>query len=184
MGQLLFVDGSPVLVKKLIQNFVKSTDVTSEKIQLELIFNIMQVAFPGENLENIRSKMEEVETWESKLEKFSEFIKWSQHVINVEHLTTLLNGIYNRTYGAHCIETDNVVKIKSPIVLVRPTDSVVTDIDEDYELQKFTDGLVTLKFIDGNHQSMLENPNLIEIINEMNPNQESRKDFVNAFIKK
>lgn len=182
---MLFVDGSPVLVKKMLQNFVKSTDVDAiaEKIQLELIFDIMQTVFPEENLDNIRSKLEQVETWESKLEKCTEFIKWSQHGINAEHFTTLCNGIYYRTCAIHCNETDNVVKIKSPIILVRPTEPIVLDIDEDYELQKYTEGLVTLKFIDGNHQSILENPKLIEIINEMNPNQESRKDSVNSFIK-
>lgn len=180
---MLCIDGSPILHKKMIQNFVKSTDVTDEKIQLELICNIMQAAFPEENIDNIRSKMEQVKTWESKLDKLTEFIKWSQQEIDIPYFTTLSTGIYIRTYAAHCNSTDNVVKIKSPIVLVRPTDAVVTDIDEDYELKKFTEGLVTLKFMEGNHQSILENPKLIDVINEMNPNQESRRDFVNAYIR-
>lgn len=178
------IDGSPTLLKKMIQNFVKSKDVTDEKIQLELISHIMQAVFPEENLENIRHKMEQLETWDSKLDKLVEFIKWSQLEIETEYFTTLCNGIYNRTIAAHHSQTENFVKIRSPIVLVRPTDAIVSDIDEDYELQRCTDGLVTLKFIDGNHQTILENPKLIEIINEMNPNLESRKDFVNIFIKK
>lgn len=178
------IDGSPTLLKKMIQNFVKSKDVTDEKIQLELITNIMQAVFPEENLENIRHKMEQLKTWESKLDKLIEFIKWSQLEIETEYFSTISSGIYNRTIAAHHSQTENFVKIRSPIVLVRPTDAIVSDIDEDYELQRYTEGLVTLKFIDGNHQTILENPKLIDIINEMNPNLESRKDFVNVFINK
>ncbi len=172
------IDGSPIMLKKMIQNFVKSKDVTDEKIQLELISHTMQAVFPEENLENIRLKMEQITTWESKLDKLIEFIKLSQSDIEIEHFTTLCTGIYNRTTAAHHSQTENIVKIQSPIVLVRPTDALVSDIDEDYELHRFTEGLVTLKFIDGNHQSILENPKLIDIINEMDPNLGSRKDFV------
>lgn len=168
----------------MVLNFVNSTDVTDEKIQLEMISHIMQAVFPEENLDNIRQKMEQLKTWESKLDKLMEIIKWSQLEIETEFFTTLCNGLYNRTMAAHHSQTENFVKIKAPIVLVRPTDAVVADIDEDYELQRYTDGLVTLKFIDGNHQSILENPKLVEIINEMDPNLESRKDFVDVFIKK
>lgn len=167
----------------MIQNFIKSKDVTDEKIQLELITHTMQAVFPEENLENIRQKMEQIKTWEKKLEKLMEFIKWSQLDIDIDYFTTLCNGIYNRTIAAHHSQTENIVKIKSPIVLIRPTDAIVSDIDEDYELPRYTEGLVTLKFIDGNHQSILENSKLIDVINEMNPNLDSRKDFVNIFIK-
>lgn len=168
----------------MIQNFVKSKDVTDEKIQLELISHTMQAVFPEENLENIRRKMEQIQTWDKKLDKLVEFIKWSQLEIDTDYFTTLCNGIYNRTIAAHHSQTDDIVKIRSPIVLIRPTDAIVSDIDEDYELPRCTEGLVTLKFIDGNHQSILENPKLVEIINEMNPNLDSRKDFANIFIKK
>jgi len=144
----------------------------------------MQSVFPEENLDNIRRKMGQTETWEKKLEKTVEFIKWSQLEVDTDYFTSLCNGIYNRTIAAQHNETDNIVKIKSPIVLVRPTDAIVSDIDEDYELPRCTEGLVTLKFIDGNHQTILENSKLIDIINEMNPNLDSRKDFVDIFIKK
>lgn len=183
-GLVLCIDGSPTLLKKMIQNFVKSKDVTEEKIQLELTANIMQAVFPEENLDNIRNKMEQMKTWESKLEKLVEFIKWSQIEMETEYFVSLCSGIYNRALAAHRIQTDNFVKIKSPIVLVRPIHAIVSDIDEDYELARYTEGLVTLKFIDGDHQSILENPKLIEVINEMNPNLESRKEFVDIFVKK
>lgn len=181
---VLCIDGSPTLLKKMIQNFVKSKAVTDETIQLELISHMMQAVFPEENLDSMRQKMEHLAGWEMKLNKLIEIIKWSQLDIQVDYFTTICDGIYNRTIAAHHSQTENVVKIKSPIVLVRPTDAIVSDIDEDYELQRYTEGLVTLKFIDGNHQSILENSKLVDIINEMNPNLESRKDFVNIFIKK
>lgn len=177
------IDGSPAFLRKIIEKFVKTKDVTDEKIQLELISQTMRTIFPEERLDNIRQKMAELKGWENKLNKLIEFIRWAQLDINIEHLSMLCNGVYHRTSSAYRCQTDGIAKIKSPIVLLRPTDPIITDIDEDYELQKCTEGLVTLKYLDGNHQSLLENPKLVSIINEMDPNQESRKDFVNIYIR-
>lgn len=183
-GLVMCIDGSPIFLKKMIQKFIKSEEATDEKIQLEIISQTMQTVFPEESLDNIRRKMEQIETWDKKLEKMVEFIKVAQLEIETDYFTTLCSGIYNRTIAAHHSQTDNIVKIKSPIVLVRPTDALISDIDEDYEMPRFTEGLVTLKFIDGDHQSILANPKLIDIINEMDPNLNSRKDFMNIFVKK
>lgn len=53
----------------------------------------------------------------------------------------------------------------------------VVDIHEDYELSEYTDGAINLKFIEGNHTTMLDNDKLLQIVKDSDPNQASNRDF-------
>lgn len=77
------------------------------------------------------------------------------------------------------MEITNVHKIRSPITLIRPTEVAFVDIEEDYELSRYTEASVTLKFIEGNHTSMLDNAKLADIINDCDPYLQSNKNFEN-----
>lgn len=87
--------------------------------------------------------------------------------------------MYNRLRILFELDITNVQKIKSPITLIRPTEVAFVDIEEDYELSRYTESSVTLKFIEGNHTSMLDNTKLADIINDCDPYLQSNKDFKN-----
>lgn len=58
-------------------------------------------------------------------------------------------------------------KIKSNITLIRPSTNLVVDIDKDYNLNQYTNGQVFVKFMDGNHLTILDNAELYKTIDEI-----------------
>jgi len=78
---------------------------------------------------------------------------------------------------AASFDLNGLKKIKSPITLVRPAEVSLQDIDEDYCISQLTSGTVTLKVIEGNHTTMLDNPSLSQIINDFDPALLEDKNF-------
>lgn len=163
-GHVVSVDGSPSYTRKIVEKFVGSKDPTNEKIQLELLSHAMQAITSEESLDNIRMKIEPIE---SKWDKAVDLIKESKASIDGEYFKVIAKGVYNRILATLQYSARDIVKIKSPITLIRATEALVSDTDEDMELPKYTEGLFNMKFIDGTHQSIVEDPKLIDIINEI-----------------
>lgn len=175
-GNVLLIDGAPVFLKQLSYGQI-TTDITNESIQLMLIVAIVQNIFPEESPEQIMLKLTECPTWEKKVDKLVEFGR-AQSEYSEQYMRSTTQAMYNRLKILLNYDTENVQRIKSHITLVRPTEVAVVDIDEDYELSRFTEGQVNLKFIDGNHTTVLDNDKLIQIINDCDPNFESYRNFV------
>lgn len=166
-GNILLIDGAPVFLKKLSYGHI-GHDVTDESIQLMLILAILQNIFPQENPADMLGRLSDCVTWQSKIDKLIEFGK-SQAEYSETYMRSITEAMYNRLKVVFDYDTENIVKIKSSITLVRPTEVAVVEVDERYELARFTDGMVNLKIIDGNHMTVLENNKLANIINECDP---------------
>lgn len=165
-GHILCIDGSPAFLRKLLLTLSDHTDTISEDVlELKLIVQLVHTIFPEENLEEIAIKMSKYKTWNDKLNALIAFTKSAQLTINDKFLRNFAVGLYHRALAALNYPLDNKLKITSPITLVRGSDAAVQNIDEYYELTKYTKGPVNLKFIDGNHQTVLENIAIIDIIN-------------------
>lgn len=174
-GNVVLIDGAPVFLKQLSYGHI-STEVTDDSIQLMLIIAIIQNIFPLENPDELLLKLKECPTWESKVDKLIQFGK-SQTEYSEEYMRSITQAMYNRLKIVFEFDTVNVEKIKSPITLIRPTEVAFVEIEEDYELSRYTEGPVTLKFIEGNHTSMLENIKLADIINDCDPYLQSDRSF-------
>lgn len=175
-GNVLLIDGAPVFLKQLSYGHITS-NVTDESIQLMLIISIVQNMFPEESPEEIMLKLAECPTWDQKIDKLIEFGR-SQTEYSEQYMRSMAHALFNRLKIVFNYDTKNVKKIKSAITLVRPTEVAVVDIDEDYELSRFTEGPVNLKFIDGNHTSVLDNMSLADVINDCDPYFESDRNFI------
>lgn len=69
-----------------------------------------------------------------------------------------------------------IVKVKAPITLLRPKETPpFLVIEENYGLDKFTDGPVTVHLLEGNHVSIIENKDCANIINRIISEQDSDK---------
>lgn len=83
-----------------------------------------------------------------------------------DYLKAILRAAYNRVDLLRHAKISLGPKIKSQITLVRPKKSLFNDIDEDYELSQYSlYSKVNVNYIDGNHQTILNNENLADIIN-------------------
>lgn len=174
-GSVLLIDGSPTFLKKLAFGQMTS-NYTDESMQIFLIASIIRLIFPDEQSDDLYQRISAIPTWELKIEKLVELSK-EQNLYSEDYVRKMTYGLYNRVKITMEVNTEDVKPIKSPITLVRPTEVSVVDIDEDYELYKWTEGGVNLKFIEGNHITILDNPKLVQIINEQNPILDSDQTF-------
>lgn len=177
-GHILLIDGAPAFLKHLsIATLGQSLNITDSAIQMMLISVIAYRVFPNDNPEEILLTLAELNTWPEKINRLVEF----GHAVNIEYseryLRDMLDALFHRLKLVFNHDYNKDIKLKSSITLVRPTEVAVVDIDEDYELSKLTEGSVNLKFLEGNHTSMLDNEKLSDIINDADPNQASNRDF-------
>lgn len=176
-GHVLLIDGAPNFLKQLSYGHIGSGEISDDSIQFMLVIAIVKNVFPDESSDDLIATLAGCRTWEEKVDFLVSYGKKTESKYSEQYLRMMMEALYNRLKIVFDFDTVNVKKIKSAITLVRPTEVAVVDIDEDYELAKYTEGSVSLKFLEGNHSTMLENPKLPLIINEADPNLESDRSF-------
>lgn len=180
-GHVMLIDGAPTFLKQLSFATLGTTDTTASEqaIQTLLIHAICLQIFPDANPDELFMNVLEQKTWSDQLDRLVEFGKKARIEYSEQYMRDIVAAMYSRLKLVFAFDTDNVQKIKSSISLVRPTEVSVLDIDEDYDLAKHTEGTVSLKFVEGNHTTMLDNEKLIQLINDSDPNQASNRSFTN-----
>lgn len=174
IGNLVLIDGAPVFLKKLSIDHLTS-DFTDESIQTMLLANSIQTVFhedDGEITKLVLSKP----TWDARLDKLTEFTK--EHKLYSDlYLRSILNALVNRIKLVLNLNIELFRPLKSTfITLIRPTEASVIDIDEDYGINKLSEHKINIKFVEGNHITMLENIKLTALINGLNPTQKVLMD--------
>jgi fatty acid synthase len=173
-GHVVLIDGAPLFLKKLAVDQM-TTSYSDEAIQLVLFSGILRNVFPDENI-NVLTLLKEDQSWDERLDRMLEFCK-DQSVYSIDYLRKMAYALFQRIKLTLEFDLDNVTPIKSVVTLVRPNEVSVVDIDEEYGLTRYSKQSIVLKFINGNHITMLENPKLPQIINETDPAVESNKAF-------
>lgn len=168
MGHVLLIDGAPIFLKRLTLEKIM-VEYDEEALQLLMIIGLIQLLFPDENVDIIRV-ITKCNSWEERINKLSEFTK-DQNVYSEDYIRKMTTATYFRVKMAVNQDLDNIIPIKSPITLIRPTESFFTDIVDDYDLPKYTTGAFSLKLVEGNHSTILENSKIAEIINSIVANQ-------------
>jgi fatty acid synthase len=173
-GNLVLIDGAPLFLKKLVVDQMPTSD-TDEAVQNVLLSGIMRVVFPEEKVD-VLEIMKENPTWEARVEKILDLCK-EQYLYTTDYLRDMANCLFHRIKMVLDFKPDFQDVIKSSITLIRPTEISIVDVDEDYGLKRLTRGVVSVKYVDGNHLTMLENSKLVQIINELDPSLESNRSF-------
>lgn len=177
-GHILLIDGAPDFLKQLaISTLGASQDINDNAIQMMLIHVICNLVFPNDNPDDIVMTLSELKTWQEKINRMVEFGIKANIEYSEQYLRDMVEALFARLKIVFDYEQVIKSKLKSSITLIRPTEVAVVDIDEDYELSKYTDGAINLKFIEGNHTTMLDNDKLSQIVNDSDPNQASNRDF-------
>lgn len=177
-GHVLLIDGSPLWLKQLGYAHIGGTQkVSDEMVQAILLMAIVNLVFSEDNPEEIIATFVDFKTWTDKVNHLVDYGLKSNLKYSENYLRKMVFSLYSRLRLIFDFDINAVQKLKSSITLVRPTEVAVVDIDEDYELSKLTEGTVQLKFVEGNHATMLDNPQLAQIINDSDPNLESDRSF-------
>lgn len=173
-GQIVLVDGAPAFLKKLVVDQMPTTH-SDEAVQNVLISGIMRTIFPEEKVD-VMEIMRDNPTWESRVERLVEMAT-DQYLYSTDYLRRMANCIFQRIKMVIEYKATPGRILKSPITLVRPTEISIVDVDEDYGVFKLTNGQTNLKYIEGNHLTMLENAKLVQIINDLDPALETNRSF-------
>lgn len=166
-GKLVLIDGAPLFLKKLSIDHFKS-DFSDETIQTMLLANAIQSVFHESNGELVKLVLSKP-TWDARLDKLTEFTK-EHNLYSDLYLRNILDALVNRIKLVLNFNIDLFKPLKHTLItLIRPTEASVIDIDEDYGTNKLSDHKINIKFVEGNHITMLENHKLSGLINSLNP---------------
>lgn len=174
-GQLMLIDGAPHFLTKLTRLHLENQMEENDLYNM-LFCSIVNQIFPEETKDSIGLVFATLPTLKEKMDKFMEYVA-KQDLYSALYSEQIVHAMYRRIRMAANFDLDAIEKINSPIMLVRPSEVSLQDIDEDYCLSKCTKGKVTVKAIAGNHTTMLDNPMLVQFINDYDPSSEEDKKF-------
>lgn len=173
-GKILLIDGAPKFLHKLALDQM-SDNWTEETVQIVLFAGILNTIYPDETTD-VLPIISGCPSFEARMDKLLELTK-DQNIYSESYLRMMTKALFNRIKITLLYDVNKITPLESPITLVRPTEVSVVDIEEDYGLAEYTKGTVSLKFLEGNHITMLENPKLTQIITESDPVLESDRCF-------
>lgn len=166
-GNVLLIDGSPKFLKEFsLSRF--PTNYDEELLQIAVITGLLKALMVNNADELIRLILP-LKTFDEKIAKLIELSDGQEY--SAKYLMKTSSLLYERIHLILNLDLSTFRPIKSPILLLRPSDAALAEIEEDYGLSSLTENTFTLKFIEGNHSSMLESPILPGLINsfiEMN----------------
>ncbi|XP_062548542.1 fatty acid synthase-like [Armigeres subalbatus] len=161
-GDLLLLDGAPKYLKlwslKLLNN-----NLSDSEVQRLVIFVLIALVFPDQAPEKIMSILE-IASFDDQIEKLIE-LGAEQSEYSPGFTKKMTRALCRRIKMTALLNLDEDQPLDLPITLVRPTDPPFSDIEDDYGLSSYTTGDITLRMVEGNHVSMLDNTALVEIIN-------------------
>ncbi|XP_050076401.1 fatty acid synthase-like [Anopheles maculipalpis] len=159
-GKLMLIDGSPLYLQRFASHHLSGFD--DEHLQMAILTLILSFALPSVSNEIISTIMSEA-TYDMRVSKMLEIGRES-NPFSEEYTRKMMRVLFNRLKAAMNMSTDVKEKLVSPLVLVRS--GTISEIEEDYGLSEFTQSSMIVKVIDGTHQTMLSNMELLEIINK------------------
>ncbi|XP_058122318.1 fatty acid synthase-like [Anopheles ziemanni] len=159
-GKLMLIDGSPLYLQRFASNHFSV--VEDEQLQIAVLTLVLSFVLPTTTPEMIGTIMEQG-TYAQRITKTMEIARDS-NPFSEEYSRKMLQVLFNRIKAAMNVSVEAKTKLHSPLILVRS--GMICDIEEDYGLKEFTTSSMIVKIIDGTHQTILANPELIEIINK------------------
>ncbi|KFB44202.1 fatty acid synthase S-acetyltransferase [Anopheles sinensis] len=159
-GKLMLIDGSPLYLQRFASNHFSVLE--DEQLQIAVLTLVLSFLLPTTTQEKIGTIMGQG-TFAERITKTMEIARDS-NPFSEEYSRKMLQVLFNRIKAAMNATVEAKAKLRSALVLVRS--GMIRDIEEDYGLKEFTTSSMIVKIIDGTHQTILANPELIEIINK------------------
>ena len=162
-GSVTIIDGSPQFIHKVANQIVPEN--TDENIQSVILLTCIRLLFPKEYHE-IAENVFANSAWESRLKCFTDVAK-ERSQYSAEYGSRMLTALINRLKISIDADKLSLPKLsETSINLIRPTESSTSNFDEDYGLGKYCSQEVKVNVIEGNHASMLSNPELTNLLNK------------------
>ncbi|XP_050353710.1 fatty acid synthase-like [Nymphalis io] len=175
------LDGSPDYLYRIM-----TSSVTSDtELQNSLISHIIEIISPKNKIsDTLVMELKEIESYEERI-KYAIKVCPTQQNYSDNFLKSIINASFDRI--KMILNQVEIKKVKAPIVLLRPKKNPpFLVIEENYGLDKLTEGHVTVHLVECNHVSIVENKDCANIINSVLAQDRGKinKDAIASGIKK
>lgn len=175
-GRVVLIDGSPEYLQRLTHGLRRtSISHTDENFENELVMILFNQFCSTDHSNGFGNKIAACDNLRSKIELVGEFAlgEFKTNYSKI-YLENIILAILNRLRAVMSLSVSNAgvavvldSKLKSPILLIRPTQATFIDIVEDYNLDKYTENAVKIKYVEGNHLTVLDNIEITNILNDL-----------------
>lgn len=166
-GEVVCIDGAVTLLKQSMQTHMPQHGRLNESIEHFIFKQLVFEILPNLGLDEIKKVFTDKKTFEQRADAFIDMIPKTEH--SRLYLKNFGYGLLNRM--KMIINEEDKCKaderIRSNITLIRPKAHLVPDMENNYGLKQYTDGQVTVHFVNGNHLSMMYNSELYAIVNSI-----------------
>lgn len=163
-GEVICGDGAVTLFKQGMQTHIPQRKTMDESVEHFILTQMVFEVLPDMGLDEIQKILTEKKSFDERADTFIDMVPKSDY--SKAYLKNFGHGLSNRMKMI-LNENDECVdgRIHSNITLIRPKTHLIPNIPNDYNLHKYTDGQVTVNFVEGNHLTMLDNAELYSMVN-------------------
>ncbi|XP_029158961.1 fatty acid synthase-like [Nylanderia fulva] len=161
-GRLILIDGAPNLIKILIEKFFNNS--SQQELQNDVLCRLLELYIESSN-EMLALELNKCNAWEEKLEVFIQFSK-EINMLTAKNKKILCSTIYDHIIAIQNYNISTLPRLKSSIILLKPTLATITFIEEDYGLYKVTESAVQIYYVEGTHETIMNNEKIASFINE------------------
>ncbi|XP_050452236.1 fatty acid synthase-like [Cataglyphis hispanica] len=161
IGRLILIDGAPDWTKFLNKKYFNHT--SQQELENDILLLFLKLYLDSDN-EMIALDLKECSTWEEKLELITARFSEKINTLSVENQKLLCTTVYDHIIAAQDYDISSLSRIKSSVILLKPTLTPFTFPEEDYGLHKITESAVQIHYIEGSHITMMDK--IASFINE------------------
>lgn len=164
-GRIILVDGSPEFVNRLASKMMSErTEQGLKETVSSVLFNMFA---PLAKPNIAQAAFEKHDNWTARTKSLVEMSK--EFPFDYELLKNLfVMSFVNRCYISEKIQIEDFCALKSSTIsLVKSTVPAVVGLSADYGLSQYACGDVKVKSVDGDHVTILLNPDLAESIRKL-----------------
>ncbi|XP_023313670.1 fatty acid synthase-like [Trichogramma pretiosum] len=162
-GKLIIVDGSPELMKR-VQNQQLASN-SDEELQSNVLLGMMDILSPADSAALV-TELEKHDKWETKLAAFLQrWVNVPGITMSQENQAAFCTSVYRRLQAVQAYDASAAGKIKTPIMLLKPTQPTLRAVPEDYLLGEVTSDKVEIHYVEGNHVTILDHNKVAKAIN-------------------
>ncbi|XP_025264489.1 fatty acid synthase-like [Camponotus floridanus] len=162
-GRLILIDGAPDQMKFLFEKFFYHT--TEQELQNSILLYLIKLYLDSNN-EMLELELNKCNTWKEKLELLTARFSKAINVLTVENQKFLCSTLYDHIIAIQDYHITSLPRLKSSIILLKPTLMPITFTEEDYGLHKITESAVQIHYVEGTHITIMDNDKVVSLINE------------------
>lgn len=182
-GHVLLIDGSPVYLKRMSEAMIKTTSKkqnTEDVLIMLVYFNVCN----SERSYRFAMQLQGCNTWSMKMDLlYRQLPEAMKNLYSADYLYATICAMSNRLNAVLSMNVDaDNVKLKSPVMLIRPKQASFTDIADDYGLSNYAEQPVDVRYIQGNHLTMLDGDEIIRLIEDFAPSEWIASSLLDSWV--